>query len=284
MKRWKMLLLLCCAVLLAGCGPHKQSIPGAPNPGDAKRAPGQLPGDETIKNPEVAYNMALEFAGQRNMEAAHHYIDLASSMQPQSKYSFTKALLYLSESKFQEALTYLDLALQQNPGTEENRLAVLNAKGVCLMQLNRDDEALAIFREVVNTPGLYSRFEPYYNMGVIYLRQNKFLDAEAVFIKVVEENPRYYKAYNKLGILAANKGKWGDAAVYFKRALDIMSGDYAATQSDGAELYFHYGEALFQEKHYPEARNALMEVLKLAPESRFGTSAKAILSQIGGAE
>ncbi|MEW5765592.1 MAG: tetratricopeptide repeat protein [Acidobacteriota bacterium] len=279
--KWKRAsTLLVVAVLTTACGPRKPpSVPGDAPP--TPRAEGTLPGDEHIKNPEVAYNMALEFAGQRNFEAAHHYIALASRMEPQAKYSYADALFYLSESRFTEALAKLEAALRQGPGTSENRVAVLNAMGVCHMQLNQDEQALTVLREVVNTPGMFSRYESYYNMGVIYMRQNKLMDAEAVFIKVVEENPRYHRGYNKLGMLAAAKGKWSDAALYFKKAIDLLSNNYEGLQSDGAEIYFHYGEALYQEKLYPQARAALLEVLKIAPEGPFGQSAKRILQEMG---
>ncbi len=277
-------LILLAAVACAHKGP---AIPGAPDAGMSRRgkaAKGELPGDATIKNPEVAYNMALEFAGQGNMEGAHHYIALASKLRTDSKYSYTNGLFYLSEGKYHEALDYLQLAMKQGPGTQENRLAVLNAMGACHMELGENEEALKLFRQVVNSNGLFSRYESYYNMGVIYMREKKYLDAEAVFLKVIDENPRYYKAYNKLGIIKSTENKWGDAALNFKKALDLLKGDYQAQQSDGAEIYYHYGEALYQEKLYPQARSALLEVLKIAPEGRFGRSAKAILAKIGGGD
>jgi len=285
MKWCAMPVTLIALVILAGCASKQAKIPGAPggqNVPNPNRAAGELPGDETIKNSEVAYNMALEFAGQQNMEAAHHYIALAMKLRPDAKYSYTQALLYLTESQYNDALAYLQQSLQQGAGTQENKLAVLNAMGVCYKELGQDDEALAKFREVVNSQGMFSRYESYYNMGVIYMRQKKTLDAEAVFMRVVDENPGYYRAYNKLGVLAAAKGDWGGAALNYKKALDILSQDYGANQADGAEIYCNYGEALFQEKLYPQARTALMQVLKIAPESVFGQRAKVLLSQLGG--
>lgn len=286
MRRFVFPLLLVSIVALASCAEKTQKIPGAPGgkdiPNPKQQADGKLPGDETIKNPEVAYNMALEFAGQSNMEAAHHYIVLAMKLRPDSKYSYTQGLFFLSESKFQDAIGYLQQALQQNPGTVDNRVAVLNAMGVCYKELGQDDEALKNFREVVNTPGLFSRYESYYNMGVIYMRQKKNLDAESVFMKVVEENPNYYRAYNKLGILEGAKGDWKDALAHFKRAVELMSADYTASQADGSEIYYNYGEALFREKLYPQSRNALLQVLRIAPESAYGQRAKELLTQLGG--
>lgn len=285
MRRFALPVFLLALLALAGCASKQPRIPGAPsgqNVANPNRVAGDLPGDETIKNPEVAYNMALEFAGQQNMEAAHHYIALAMKLRADSKYSYTQGLLYLTETKYNDALVYFQQSLQQGAGTQENRLAVLNAMGVCYKEMGQDEEALAKFREVVTAQGLFSRYESYYNMGVIYMRQKKSLDAQAVFLKVVEENPGYYKAYNKLGLLAGDRGDWSGAVVSYKKALDILSQDYGASQSDGAEIYFNYGDALYQEKLYPQARNALLQVLKIAPESAFGQKAKEILGQLGG--
>lgn len=286
MRKASALVLPLLVLVLASCASQKPpKIPGAPHPKESEKlAPGELPGDQSIQNPEVAYNMALEFAGNQNMEAAHHYIELAMKLQADAKYSYTQGLFFLSERKFQEAIGWFEKALQQGPGTSDNRLAVLNAEGVCYKELGQDEEALKRFREVVNTPGLFSRYESYYNMGVIYLRQNKILDAEAVFMKVVDENPGYYRAYNKLGLLAASRQDWAGAALNFKRAIDIMSNDYGALQTDGAEIFLNYGEALFHEKLYPESRNALLQVLKTSPESVYGTRAKELLAQIGGGD
>ena len=58
--------------------------------------------------------------------------------------------------------------------------------------------------------------------------------------------------------------------------------DFIHRTADGAEIYCNYGEALFQEKLYPQARNALLQVLKIAPESMFGQKAKELLGQLGG--
>lgn len=286
MKNLSLIISLVAFVVLQGCAAHKAPIQGAPGATDSRKtrlSTGELPGDKEIKNPEVAYNLALEFAGKRNMEAAHHYIQLASQMRPFSKYSFTNGLFFLQEANYKEALIYLQQAMQLGPGTTQNRLAVLNAEGVCNMELGQDDKALELFREVVNTPGIMARYESYYNMGVIYLRQKRLMDAQAVFMKVVEENPRYFKGYNKLGLIAALNRKWDDASLYYKKAVDILTNNYQAKQAGGAEAYYGYGEALFNLQKYPEARNAFLEVLKIAPEGEFGQRAKKLLVRLGGA-
>ncbi len=292
MKTTSVAAVLSAALLLVSCaGQKKPENGGAIDKGNKRTQAAQMKGapsdfkpaagDENIKNSEVAYNLGLEYAGKGEMPAAHHYIDLAIILQPDSKYSYTKGLFLLGDKRYDEALVWLERSLQQGPGTSDNKLAVQNALGATYMQLGQDEKALAQFRDVVNAPGIVSRYESYYNMGIIYLRQQKWLDAEAVFQKVAEENPGYYRAYGKLGQISAHKEDWGQAALLYKRALDLIQNDYPSLQTDGAELYCNYGEALFHEKMYPESRQALMQVLRISPESSAGQKAKEILAKLG---
>jgi tetratricopeptide (TPR) repeat protein len=276
------LTLFIVLMLTVACGEKKPPSTLAGAGQNSRPAPGELPGDKDIQNPEVAYNLALEHAQKRQMEAAHHYIDLAQKLGPNPKYLFVKGVFFIQEGKYTQAIAVLDQSLQGGAETTDNKLAILNAQGVCLKELGRDDEALAKFREVVNTPGLVSRYEAYYNMGIIYIRQSKMTDAEAVFLKVTEENPSYYAAFNKMGIVRAARGDWTGAALSFRKALAVFATDYGNQGQDGAELHCNYGEALFQQKMYKEARAELLQVLKIAPEGSFGQRAKELLAQLGG--
>lgn len=294
---------LLCAALLAtlSCAADKR-LPSGSAPAPEKTATGSTPqkstaasaakgtptesfnpavGDAEIKSSEVAYNLATEYAKQGDWSAADHYIDLAIRMQPDSKYTFAKGLFCLAQHRYDQAEMLLERSLAQRPGTTENRLAVLNALGAACMQLGKDEKALEQFRQVVNTPGMVSRYESYYNMGVIYVRQQKWLDADAVFQKVVEENPGYYRAWNKLCLVETQRGNWKQAVVYAKQAVDLVTRNYAALQSEGSEVFYNYGEALFQLKQYDESRQALMNALKIAPETEAGRKAKERLGSFG---
>ena len=101
----------------------------------------QLPGDENIKNSEVAYNLSLEYAGERNMPAAHHYLDLAMKIEPHAKYSYTKGVYFLGEKRYEKALLWLNKAMSQEVGELQARMDILNAQGIALMNLKRYDEA-----------------------------------------------------------------------------------------------------------------------------------------------
>lgn len=287
------ILLISSLMLALSCVERKPPSAGTNSPPPAPQTPAQLatqagafpaelPGDKEIRNSEVAYNLALEYFQKGEVGAAHHYTDLAHRMQPSSKYLYMKGLCHIAEQRFDLALPPLEEAYRMGAGTPDNAASILNALGVCLMHMEKDDAALEKFREVVNMQGPIRKADAYYNMGVIYLRQQKSADAEAVFSKVVEENPGRYEAFNKLGLLRAARGSWEDATRDFKRAIGIIARNSSARRSDGPEIHFNCGEALFQRKMYREAREHLNEAVKLSPEGPFGLKAKALLIQLGG--
>ncbi|MEJ2368153.1 MAG: tetratricopeptide repeat protein [Acidobacteriota bacterium] len=273
-------------LLLAGCAANRRPAQGstaaANNSSSLNDGYRELPGDKNIKNPEVAYNLALESQQKGDMEAAHHYIALAMKLQPDSKYSFVQGVFFLQEQKYPQAAAWLQRSLEQGPGTTENRMRILNALGASYMQMGNDQQALKYLREVVNTPGPITRYQAYYNMGIIYFRQKKYLDAEADFMKVLSENNSYYPAMNKLGLIWASRGDWNKASGYYKRALKLLESNYDAYQASGAEIYYNYAEALFHLKQYAECRKTLMKVLDIGPESKYGQKAKAMLAKLGG--
>ncbi len=287
MRIYTTAVLVFLLLIAIGCGERKEPESGpGPFSGDAPTGTTgtyrPLAGDENVKNSEVAYNLALEFAAKGNQEAAYHYINLAIKLQPAAKYSHAKGLLLLSEERYQEALTLFLQALHQGAGDPNNEVAINNAIGVCYMQLNNPDQALEFFRKVVNAPGIVSRFEAYYNMGKIYMEQGKNIDAEYAFLKVIQENPGFYKAHMKMGQVFMAKEDYEQAAQYFQNSLDIIAGDYRALNVDGAEIHYYLAEALYRLQRYPEAYTQLVETLKISPEGPYGQRAKEMIQNLEG--
>jgi len=244
----------------------------------------ELPGDKDIKNSEVAYNLGVEFAEKSNMDAAHHYLNMALRMRSLAKYSYTKGLLWLSDEQWDHALTWFQKALDQGPDTVINRAEVLNCIGVCHKEMGNTEEALGFFRRVVNTPGQFPRWKTYYNMALLYYDEARYDDAELALRQVVEENPGYYRAYYKLGQIYRQREEYESAANNFKRALDLIEGDFQARKVDGPELHYLYSEMLYFLKMYQRAHDELLKVLQLSPEGPFGIKAKELLKIMGNGQ
>lgn len=282
MKRMALTLFL--AMFILSCATTDTRVPDGTAQQSASAQSDEpfksLPGDENIKNSEVAYNLALEYAGARNMQAAHHYIDLAMRLESHAKYSYTKGIFYLGEKRFERALAWLDRSFRENPAELQAKLDIWNAQGIALMQLKRYEEAKTKFRSIINTEGMISRFNAYYNLGMIYLEENSQADAESVFRKAVEENPGDYRVYMKLGKIALEKGDTDSAYGNYQKAADLIETVFSALQSDGPEIYYYLGETLLKQQKTGEARTALLKVIKIAPEGQYGLKAKDILSKL----
>jgi tetratricopeptide (TPR) repeat protein len=281
MKRALILILI--VVFLASCAAKETRMPskgvGALTPTDEDTYK-PLPGDENIKNSEVAYNLSLEYAGARNMPAAHHYLDLAMKIEPHAKYSYTKGIYFLGEKRYEKALAWLNKAMSQEEGELQAKMDILNAQGIALLNLKRYDEAKEKFREIINTEGMVSKFNAYYNIGLIYLEENNYEDAENALRKAVEENPNDYRVYSKLGKVAIHKGDYLSAYGDYQKAADLIEGYYSAIQSDGPEIYYCLGESLVKLNRIEEGRNAFLKVIKIAPEGQYGLKAKQVLSKL----
>src|SRR6218665_1821109 len=93
------------------------------------------------------------------------------------------------------------------------------AKALGLMSAGKDADALAILKAVANKAPQFSG--PLVNEGLIYLRQQKYADAEKVLHNAIQVNARNPFAFNLLGVALREQGKFPDAEAAYDSALAI---------------------------------------------------------------
>jgi tetratricopeptide repeat protein len=71
----------------------------------------------------------------------------------------------------------------------------------------------------------------YYDLGMIWLNQNRLKEAEAAFKGVVRLNPGDAQAYGNLGIICLRKGRLDQAEQYFRDAIRLNPDDTVAQQN-----------------------------------------------------
>jgi len=152
-------------------------------------------------------------------------------------------------------------------------LDVLRLKGEILNALGRNDEAEAVYREV-----LARRSVPWARMGLaVALRGRKSLeDAESLAQQVVSEYPEYLSAYDFLAGVHEEMGRLGDAQEILQRAAAISpknatrqrvvgdvamrNGDFdAAEKAYGKVLERHRATSLKQVDDYANLSRVLIE-------------------------
>lgn len=93
------------------------------------------------------------------------------------------------------------------------------AKALGLMSAGKDDDALVVLKGIAGKTPQFSG--PLVNEGLIYLRQQKFADAEKVLQSAIKVNAQNPFAFNLLGVALREQGKFPDARAAYESALAI---------------------------------------------------------------
>ncbi|MDR1248420.1 MAG: tetratricopeptide repeat protein [Treponema sp.] len=133
--------------------------------------------------------------------------------------SFVQGEELFLRDKPQEALVPLQAAIAENP---ENVRAYLYL-GVAFQQLNRLDEALAIYRRVLPIAGADTALIAY-NMGNVYYAMGSLTLAEDMYTQALEANPGYAAAYLNRGNARLTRQALQDAVYDYEAFLNLEPG------------------------------------------------------------
>jgi Tfp pilus assembly protein PilF len=127
--------------------------------------------------------------------------------------------------------------------------------GVALFEHGYLDQAADAFQQVIarkpQSPGAF------YNLGTLYLRQNRPLDARGNLEKALKLRPDYPEAWNNLGLLAAQEGNTDEAIQNFKQALALRP-EYAVALANLGNIHR-------RQKSFRQAEELLGRAVELEP-------------------
>lgn len=155
-------------------------------------------------------------------------------------YHFEQAKKYLTEGKYEAALSEMEAILESSP-----------------------DEPLALF-----------------NSGVIYFRLNRLEQAEPALKKAITLVPDYVQAYLQLGVLYERLRRFEEARAVFEKIIEIRKdgkdAQIAKTRieslKESEELTKHIKEGLrlMEAKDWDGARKQIENMLKVYPNNYIG--------------
>jgi len=137
--------------------------------------------------------------------------------------AYDDALKLSRSGQHEQVLTVLDAALAQN--TSDPRLRFL--KGLTLRQLQRTDDALAVFTTL--TQDYPELPEPYNNLAVLHAARGQYDKARTALEMAIKLNPNYALAHENLGDVYAML-----AAQSYARALRLDSYNPALASKQSA--------------------------------------------------
>jgi len=109
-------------------------------------------------------------------------------------------------------------SLRINPKLAETH----NNLGVLFFYEENYDAAAEHFEEALKIEKDDVRF---YNLGLALKKANKNTEAQAAFENSLKLNPFNFRAFNEVGLIELNRGKFLEAAAFFKKGLEINPQD-----------------------------------------------------------
>ena len=214
---------------------------------------------------------------------------------------------YIDYGNYADADKLISTAITKNPN-DINALSFYIISQAKQGNLDVAQEKLnSIFAKNQNNANLH------YAQAIINIKRQLSSDMEYIKIadKLTEEaidelntaiklNPKYYSAYNALGVIMINSGDLDKANYYFNKALTVfpnyatatdnlgtvyyLKNDYDTAQEkflkaislnkNSATAYFHLAQVYDKKSMYSEALDALEHSLKLNPDCAFAYNLK----------
>jgi tetratricopeptide (TPR) repeat protein len=129
--------------------------------------------------------------------------------------------------------------------------------GVALFDHGYVDQAAEAFRQVIARKPQSAG--AYYNLGTLYLRQNRPEDAQRNFEQALKLRPDYPEALNNLGLVAAQKGDTDQAIQNFRQVLALRPEDVGAMTN--------LGNVYRRQKSFSEAEKLLGRAIEVEPNN-----------------
>jgi tetratricopeptide (TPR) repeat protein len=145
--------------------------------------------------------------------------------------------LYI-EGKYEDAIKCFEKSLEN----ECDKRSSLNYIGCCYINLERYEEALRVFDEVLESK-LWER--PLFNKGRVYLKLGNYSEAFACFNRALMVNPDESDVYYYLGVYYDKIGDYETSKYYYEEAIKIEYND--------SEYHLNLAVACFRTKDYNRA-------------------------------
>lgn len=210
------------------------------------------------RDPDVAIiynNLAWVFYQQSDHERALRTFETSISMDPDLPFAHNGiACVYQEIGAFPDAVAAFRKAIELYPDYAAAHLKL----GWCLLQLGEIDAAIQAFKAVLDVAddGEYAS-SANYSLGHSYMAQDRLLDAQEAFRKVVaEDDDDFVDALLHLGIIQVRLG-FGESGVSLLRRYLRKAGEAASD-----EAWKYLANAFFQASQYGSAVRACRRALQ----------------------
>lgn len=130
--------------------------------------------------------------------------------------AFTQGEAYFLQNKPQEALSFLELSIAEDPANIRAGLYL----GISYQQLDRLDEAIAVFRKILPRGGDETA-RIAFNLGNVYYSKGNVNYANQYYTQAIEADPAYASAYLNRANALVQAGSLKDALSDYELYLSL---------------------------------------------------------------
>ena len=221
--------------------------------------------DEVIKlNPD--HIKAIVLKGNcfdilnKNKEALEIYEKIIQKDKDNELVHQLKGQNLLKQKDYDNALIEFDTVLNLNP----NNVNIIFFKALCLYKLNKKADAIKLYNQYIdenNKVNIENNKEnvcvAYYNLGIIYLKENENEEAKNCFNKALELNPKFIKAKIALDSMDNLKDKIDELLKLINENKEILD----------ENLLLIKGNFLYEKNIYDESYNIYQKIIEMNPNN-----------------
>lgn len=181
--------------------------------------------DTNNVNARINYAKFLAKSGDSQQAIDQYRVAATLDTTPEVKYELAKFLFELND--LYGAVGQLQEYLKVKSGDLNALVLLANA----YKDLGIDEEAINYYKKIIAIQ--YDNHLAYYNLGLLYQKNNKYKEAQNYLLKAIELNEKYSPAYYALGLSYMSDDNMQKAKELFEKYLEIdPKGEYREKAED----------------------------------------------------
>lgn len=201
------------------------------------------------KNPRYQYNMGLFHLNNGNLDQAIRFLNRSIALNPNYYLAYNAlGLAHSMKGNLQESIKYYQKCLAINPTFSETR----NNLGAVYQEMGILDKAEQQYQIAAADTNYSSRELPYYNLGRLYLAQEKLKEALVNVQKALLINKDMAMAHNLKGLIHEKLNNFDEAVESYSQAVKIVPQDI--------NFNFNLAVAYFKNSQFDKAKEIFEKI------------------------
>ncbi len=215
---------------------------------------------------EAAYQMGNAYFTEGDLTSALKELMKAYKYNPTSyDINHLLGLAYLSKRDLNMAAKHIRQAITLSEDNSKAR----HHLGIVYLEMEKYDNAIDQFKLasediLYDTPAM-----AYTHMGWAYYKKGAYIEAERIYKKAIDKEPRYYIAYQDLAILYYDLKKYDKAIKQYKKAIKFYP--------KYIDAWYNLAQTYFKTDNKEDAATAFNKVIEIAPNSKKAENARGYL-------